>query len=72
MSAASNFSNRSARSSSGSVRSNGSVKSNDSGSSWFSIGSMSNFQAGKIVDNNAFSKPLRVRKLILSTGTFST
>ena len=46
-----------------SVKSTSSVRSNASGSSWFSIGSLSNFQGGKVtIDSNSFSKPLRVRR----------
>eukprot|EP00095_Tigriopus_kingsejongensis_P009310 maker-scaffold320_size207635-snap-gene-0.11 protein:Tk09310 transcript:maker-scaffold320_size207635-snap-gene-0.11-mRNA-1 annotation:"PREDICTED: hypothetical protein LOC100642385 isoform 1" len=58
MSTSSYGSGRSVKSNS-SVRSNASVKSSQSNSSWFSIGSLSNFQAGKLIDSNTFSKPPR-------------
>ena len=64
----SSMSGASSFSSTGSVRSGASVRSNQSSSSWFSVGSLSNFQGGKILDSNTFSKQPRVRKNIQYTA----
>ncbi len=58
--------------SSHSVKSSSSLRSDASASaqSWFSIGSLSNFQAGGVIDSNVFAKAPRVR-LCNHYGTFS-
>ena len=62
LSSMSSESGRSVRSTT-SARSNVSQKSGVSNSSWFSIGSLSNFQASRILDSKAINRPPRVNKL---------
>ena len=52
-----------------SARSNVSQKSGVSNSgSWFSIGSLSNFQASRIIDSKAINRPPRVRNISNYSG----